>query len=572
MILREKEKSGEVERAANPVGFALAPLPDDPRVAALRQLGWRVATEPEEPGADTSRVVLVDLRRGPPVGLAAMGPAIATMRGALVALLPDQTAFEAAFEAGATHVVAEPFTVELLDAALLLAARHVERLALAGGRRRAERTVIAPNDPGSEIRSVAGSVQEQLLAGPTALMLVGLKRFDAINAAFGRVTGDALLVAVERRIAAAAREVSAGTAIVARSDGTDFIVVPGQMGITGRLALADRIVTQIERPFMAGDHFVALGACVGIVDTRTGDRESDVLRRAQVALAAARDDDVPVRVLSEKDEGTALFDAGLETDLRRALHNDEIDILFQPQVSVTTGRIIGVEALARWRHPQHGELGAETLFSVAKRSDYLTALSTHVQRRAATRAAAWPIVLEKLRLSVNVTAEDIGRPGFVETFLAMIDETGFPRARLTVEITENGLIEDLNAAATLLATLRAEGCRVAIDDFGTGYSSLAYLKALPLDYLKIDKHLAQDIAGTPRDRIVVRGVINMARSLGLAVIAEGVETEEQLTLLAQEGCNYYQGFLCAAPLTVEALAELVTQRSLPAPSISGARR
>lgn len=127
----------------------------------------------------------------------------------------------------------------------------------------------------------------------------------------------------------------------------------------------------------------------------------------------------------------------------------------------------------------------------------------------------------------------------------MVDQSGFPRQRLTVEITESGLIRDLGPAATLLADLRAGGCRVAIDDFGTGYSSLAYLKALPLDYLKIDSKLAQDIAGSTRDRIVVRGVIDMARALGLAVIAEGVETEEQLSLLAREGCNYYQGFLCS---------------------------
>jgi EAL domain-containing protein (putative c-di-GMP-specific phosphodiesterase class I) len=145
-------------------------------------------------------------------------------------------------------------------------------------------------------------------------------------------------------------------------------------------------------------------------------------------------------------------------------------------------------------------------------------------------------------------------------FLDRVDSSGFPRTRLTVEITESGLIDDLAAAAGLLATLRGAGCRVAIDDFGTGYSSLAYLKALPLDYLKIDKRLAQDIAGTARDRVVVRGVIEMARSLGLAVIAEGVETPEQLDLLAKEGCNYYQGFLCAEALSSEALAALVAER------------
>ena len=138
-----------------------------------------------------------------------------------------------------------------------------------------------------------------------------------------------------------------------------------------------------------------------------------------------------------------------------------------------------------------------------------------------------------------------------------MDASGFPRSRLTVEIVESGLIEDLGMAATLLATLRSAGVRVAIDDFGTGYSSLAYLKSLPLDYLKIDKKLAQDITGTPRDRVVVRGVIDMARSLGLVVIAEGVETQEQLDLLAKEGCQIYQGFLRSGAISIGALVGLM---------------
>jgi EAL domain-containing protein (putative c-di-GMP-specific phosphodiesterase class I) len=138
-----------------------------------------------------------------------------------------------------------------------------------------------------------------------------------------------------------------------------------------------------------------------------------------------------------------------------------------------------------------------------------------------------------------------------------VRERGFDPGRLTVEVTESGLIEDLAGAAELLAQLRGGGLRVAIDDFGTGYSSLAYLKALPLDYLKIDKRLSEDITGSTRDRIVVRSVIDMARSLGLGVIAEGVETEEQLGLLAQEGCTLYQGFLCSPPVGAEELIRLV---------------
>jgi EAL domain-containing protein (putative c-di-GMP-specific phosphodiesterase class I) len=288
-----------------------------------------------------------------------------------------------------------------------------------------------------------------------------------------------------------------------------------------------------------------------------------LFRRASAALADAKiAEKAPIKVLDSGSQGESARGDQLEVDLRRALDQDEIEILFQPQVSITTGRIDGAEALARWRHPTFGELGATTLFSVAERSDYLVQLSDHVQRKAIIAASEWPDPLSRLRLSVNITAADIVRPGFASQFKELVEESQFDPRRLTVEVTESGLIEDLNAAAYLLANLREGGLRVAIDDFGTGYSSLAYLKALPLDYLKIDKRLCEDITGSPRDRVVVRSVIDMARSLGLAVIAEGVETEEQLGLLAQEGCNLYQGFLCSRPVSATRLAELVAaQRS-----------
>jgi EAL domain-containing protein (putative c-di-GMP-specific phosphodiesterase class I) len=197
------------------------------------------------------------------------------------------------------------------------------------------------------------------------------------------------------------------------------------------------------------------------------------------------------------------------------------------------------------------------LFSVAERSDYLLQLSEHVQRKALDEAAAWPELLRQLRVALNITAQDVARPGFAGQFLAALRASGLPADRVTVEVTESGLIEDLPAAAALLTELRQAGLKIAIDDFGTGYSSLAYLQALPLDYLKLDKRLVEDITGSARDRVVVRSVIDMSRSLGLSVVAEGVETREQLALLAQEGCATFQGFLCAPPLTSAALAALV---------------
>jgi diguanylate cyclase (GGDEF)-like protein len=390
------------------------------------------------------------------------------------------------------------------------------------------------------------------------VLLLAVSRFDTINAAFGRNTGDAVLQAAARRIERLI-DGDGRRRLIARIAGAEFAVLLAAPTSLGEGAfIAGQLVEEIGRPFMSGDHVITLGSRVGVVASAPGDSAATLLRRASAALAEAKASDAgPVRVLDAGALSDNALDDQLEIDLRRALDQDEIEVLFQPQVSTATGRIVGVEALARWRHPRYGELGAITLFNVAERSDYLVQLSDHVQRKAVLAAAAWPEALSGLRLSVNITAADIVRPGFAEQFIALVRESGFPPGRLTVEVTEGGLIEDLGAAGMLLARLREGGLRVAIDDFGTGYSSLAYLKALPLDYLKIDKRLVEDITGSARDQVVVRSVIDMARSLGLEVIAEGVETEDQLVLLAREGCTLYQGFLCSPPIDAAHLVALI---------------
>ena len=398
-------------------------------------------------------------------------------------------------------------------------------------------------------------LERRLTRGERAsAILVALSRFDLVNTGYGRPAGDALIRAAVRRVAAAAREMLGKRHIVARMKGPEFLV--GVEDAADAHALADALVQALARPFALDGGLVSVGARVGVAAARTGETVDALLRRANDALDDARaSDGATIRIADEP----AIADA-LSVDLRRAIEGGEIAVLFQPQVAIATGKITGVEALARWEHPRLGAVGADHLFAAADRADLGLALSDHIQKLALDTAAKWPESLGALRLSINLTSADIARPGFVDMFLDRVDAAGFERGRLTVEITESGLIDDLGIAAALLANLRQAGCRVAIDDFGTGYSSLAYLKALPLDYLKIDKKLAQDIAGSARDRVVVRGVIEMARSLGLSVIAEGVETDEQLDLLAKEGCQYYQGFLCAEPLTSAALGTLIARR------------
>ena len=397
------------------------------------------------------------------------------------------------------------------------------------------------------------------------LLLLGVMRFGLVNAAFGRSTGDAVLQGVARRIERVVDRIGLRNSMIARTAGSEFaIAFAPPISIDGAEMIANQLVESVSWPFVSGDSLIPLSCRVGVAATDPDGRQdaASLFQRAAAALSAAKHGDSGlVRALDADGEAEANRRNQLEIDLRRALDHDQIDILFQPQVDISSGAVMGVEALARWRHPQLGELGALPLFATAARSDFVVQLSDHVQERALKAAASWPAAMDHLRLSVNVTAADIARPRFVADFLDRVDAAGFPRNRLTVEVTESGLIADLAGAAAMLAQLRKAGLRVAIDDFGTGYSSLAYLKALPLDYLKIDKTLAEDITGSTRDRIVVRGVIDMARSLGLAVITEGVESEEQLALLAREGCNYYQGFLFSPAIDSAALEVLITAKA-----------
>ena len=388
-----------------------------------------------------------------------------------------------------------------------------------------------------------------------AVILIGIGQFAALNTAFGRASGDQVLGALLKRIEAPVRELFGKAAIVARVGGAEFLAAAATADPARVEVAVARIEAALAAPFLIGDRAMTLDVRSSVAWSAPGADAATMLRQASAALV-----EPAAPVTAPTDHAATISAQSLDQlgrDVVAALDAHQIDILFQPQVATSTGRIEGVEALVRWRHPALGELGAETLFASAVRAGIAPALSEQVQRHALALAATWTGALARLRLSINVTAEDVARPSFADALLDRIDSSGFPRDRLTVEITESGLMEDLGQAARLLAQLRTAGCRVAIDDFGTGYSSLAYLKALPLDYLKIDRKLSQDIAGSPRDRVVVRGVIDMARALGLTVIAEGVETEEQLDLLAKEGCRYFQGFLCAGPLTVEELAALV---------------
>ncbi|MDZ4275667.1 MAG: EAL domain-containing protein [Erythrobacter sp.] len=243
----------------------------------------------------------------------------------------------------------------------------------------------------------------------------------------------------------------------------------------------------------------------------------------------------------------------LEADLLSALDRREIEVLFQPQFSCVTGAVVGAEALARWRHPSLGEIGARDLFAVAERAALVAPLSRHVVARALEDAATWP---DNLTLSLNITPEELGDPRFAADFAALIGRSDIAPQRLMLEITEDLLLRNLPQAASALKALCGLGFRTALDDFGAGFCNFRYLRELPLDALKLDKAMVDSVPGDATALAVLRAIMQLGKALGLAVYAEGIESEIQRAAITAEGCDYWQGFLRAQPMPSEGVLAL----------------
>lgn len=251
--------------------------------------------------------------------------------------------------------------------------------------------------------------------------------------------------------------------------------------------------------------------------------------------------------LRETDRGMfpGVKPTALDADLLRALDRSEIEVLFQPQFDCKTGSVVGAEALARWQHPTLGEIGARDLFAIAERAALVAPLSRHVVARALEEAASWP---EELSLSLNITPEELGDPRFASDFAELIGKSDIAPERLMLEITEDLLLRNLKQASSALSALRKLGFRTALDDFGAGFCNFRYLRELPLDAIKLDKLMVDDVPEDAKSLAVFRAIIALSKALDLEIYAEGIESEIQRATIISEGCDYWQGFLRAQPM------------------------
>jgi diguanylate cyclase len=386
--------------------------------------------------------------------------------------------------------------------------------------------------------------------GPVTLFLIGIRDLKQINERHGRSVGDAAIRQVGHKIAQFGAMQSPAARIAAKLPGREFLIVlDGVDDETQGAKLAQALLDTLSGNLGLGAEKLHINARIGFALSEEGEDGTGLHFRATDALskAYARKGSRQAAAQSQVSMDYRL-QAALDTGLRAAIETDQIAIMLQPQFDVADGRLVGAEALARWHHPELGEIGAGQLFATADRCDMREELSLLIQRKAIGLAAQWSEALNPLRLAVNLGADELNE-GYSDRLIILLAQTGFSAERLTLELTEESLIRDIDQAAAQLEKLRDHGVRIAVDDFGTGYSSLAYLKALPLDYLKLDKGMTPDIVGIGKDRIVLRAIIAMAKALELKIIAEGIETELELEMLRAEGCDYFQGFLRSPPLS-----------------------
>jgi diguanylate cyclase (GGDEF)-like protein len=411
------------------------------------------------------------------------------------------------------------------------------------------RAVFADHLGGAVAKADAGADQ-------VAVLRVDLDGFKTVNDLYGHPAGDALLVAAAQRLRSAVR----GHEMVARLGGEEFAVVqaggdqPGHSGL-----LARRIVEALAEPFAIGQDTVRISGSVGVAlfPADAADPES-LVRNADMALYRAKADGRGTARFYEAAMDEALRRRRLlEADLRQSIGRGELEVHYQPIADLESGSILGFEALLRWNHAEHGAIGPTTFIPLAEESGLILKLGQWVLREACAEAARWT---PALRLSVNLSPVQFTQSDLASEVEAILAETGLDPSRLELEITEGLLIKDADGAIAILERLKALGVQISMDDFGTGYSSLSYFRMFPFDKVKIDQSFIHDMIGNPQARAIIRSVIGLGRGLGMPVVAEGVETAEQLDALRAEGCDQVQGYLISRPGPIANFDHVVIKR------------
>jgi diguanylate cyclase (GGDEF)-like protein len=379
------------------------------------------------------------------------------------------------------------------------------------------------------------------------VMLLDFDRFKTINDSFGHTAGDLLLQDIARRLIECVREGDT----VARLGGDEFTVLLQDVREVQHAALvAQKIIEALRRPFYLGGHEVIMTASIGIAFYPHDHDVETLLKHADTAMYKAKEDGgntycFYTAEMSQSD----LRRLSLENQLRHAIERNELELHYQPQMDLATGRIFGTEALLRWRHPDLGLIPPAEFLPLAEETGLIVPIGEWVLRTACAQNRAWQAAgLPPLRVAVNISARQFARGSLLESAYQALEDTGLDSRYLEIELTEGTLMQDTVTSLEMLHALNTMGVLISVDDFGTGYSSLSYLKRFPIDMLKIDRSFVRDLANDPDDAAIVQAIITLSHTLGIKVIAEGVETTEQLDYLQRHRCDAVQGYCLSPPL------------------------
>ena len=401
-------------------------------------------------------------------------------------------------------------------------------------------------------------LDEQLGPDATiAVLLIDLDRFKEVNDTLGHALGDALLVEVGQRL----QPLLPAPDLVARLGGDEFAVLMQVTDVDDALERVDALLARIREPFGIAGLEYDVDASVGIAMADDPSLSAaDLLRRADVAMYTAKENHAGRELYAPDRDHYSAERLALAGQLRRAINDGELVLHYQPQVDLATGAVVGVEALLRWDHPVRGFVSPDEFVPVAERTELIRPLTAFVFSAAIAQAATWRRAGYSLHVSVNLSARNLAEDDLVDEIARLLEAHDLSPWALVVELTETTVMANPERAAEVMRRLRAIGVRISIDDFGTGHSSLAYLTALPNDELKVDRSFVRAMSTDPNAETVVGAIVDLARSLRLAVVAEGIETADDAETLRRLGCTTGQGYLFSRPLTAGMVTAWIDER------------
>jgi diguanylate cyclase (GGDEF)-like protein len=425
------------------------------------------------------------------------------------------------------------------------------------------------NDRISQAIAIAARHQTKV-----AVLFLDLDGFKHINDSLGHPTGDLLLQSVAKRLVKCVR--AADT--ISRQGGDEFVVLLSEVARTEDAAItARRMLEAVARTHFVQEQGLHVSTSIGVsVYPDDGADAETLIKNADTALYQAKEHGRQrYQFFKAEMNVRAVQRQSIEEDLRRAVTGKQLALHYQPKVDLRTGIIIGAEGLLRWTHPTRGPVPPAQFIPVAEECGLIVPIGSWVLREACRQAREWADAgLSPIPVAVNISAVEFRSEGFLEGVFAVLAQTGLDPSMLELELTESVLMRRVEFTASVLQTLREKGVKVAVDDFGTGYSSLSYLRKFPVDALKIDQSFVRQITTSPRETAIVTAIIGMGRSLGLKVIAEGVETKQELEFLRSQKCEQGQGYYFSRPVPAEPFAQLlrtgISKAVLPRASVSRA--